>query len=79
MELPFADKVTAILDMYLPGQSGGRACANLLFGKANPCGRLAETWPIKYEDVPFGKDFGKSENEVYKESVFVGYRYYGDG
>lgn len=76
VELPFAEQVSAILDMYLPGQSGGRACANLLFGKANPAGRLAETWSIKYEDVPFGKTFGKSENEVYKESVFVGYRYY---
>ena len=76
VELPFAEQVSAILDMYLPGQSGGRACANLLFGKANPAGRLAETWPLRYEDVPFGKDFGKSENEVYKESVFVGYRYY---
>ena len=76
VELPFAEKVSAILNLYLPGQSGGRACANLLFGKANPAGRLAETWPLRYEDVPFGKDFGKSENEIYKESVFVGYRYY---
>lgn len=76
VELPFAEKVSAILNMYLPGQSGGRACANLLFGNANPSGRLAETWPLRYEDVPFGKDFGKSENEIYKESVFVGYRYY---
>ena len=76
VELPFAERVSAILNLYLPGQSGGRACANLLFGKANPAGRLAETWPIKYEDVPFGETFGKSENEVYKESVFVGYRYY---
>ena len=76
VELPFAEEVSAILHMYLPGQSGGRACASLLFGKANPCGRLAETWPLRYEDVPFGETFGKSENEVYKESVFVGYRYY---
>ena len=76
VELPFAERVSAILNLYLPGQSGGRACANLLFGKANPAGRLAETWPMKYEDVPFGETFGKSENEVYKESVFVGYRYY---
>ena len=76
VELPFAERVSAILNLYLPGQSGGRACANLLFGKANPAGRLAETWPMKYEDVPFGKDFGKSENEIYKESIFVGYRYY---
>ena len=76
VELPFAEKVSAILNLYLPGQSGGRACANLLFGKANPAGRLAETWPLRYEDVPFGETFGKSENEIYKESVFVGYRYY---
>ena len=76
VELPFADRVNAILNMYLPGQNGGTACANLLFGKANPAGRLAETWPLRYEDVPFGETFGKSENEVYKESVFVGYRYY---
>ena len=76
VELPFAERVSAILNLYLPGQSGGRACASLLFGKANPCGRLAETWPLRYEDVPFGKTFGKSENEVYKESFFVGYRYY---
>ncbi len=76
VELPFADGVRAILNMYLPGQSGGRACANLLFGRANPAGRLAETWPLRYEDVPFGEAFGKSENEVYKESIFVGYRYY---
>ena len=76
VELPFAGKVSAILNMYLPGQSGGRACANLLFGKANPAGRLAETWLLRYEDVPFGETFGKSENEIYRESVFVGYRYY---
>lgn len=76
VELPFADNVSAILNMYLPGQSGGMACANLLFGMANPSGRLAETWPIIYADVPFGDAFGRTINEVYKESVFVGYRYY---
>lgn len=76
VELPFADDAAAILCMYLPGQSGGRACADVLFGKANPAGRLAETWPLSYDDVPFGKEFSKTANEVYKESVFVGYRYY---
>lgn len=76
MELPFADKVNAILDMYLPGQNGGTACCELLFGKKNPAGRLAETWPMSYADVPFGDVFSKNVNEVYKESVFVGYRYY---
>lgn len=76
VELPFAEKVAAILCMYLPGQSGGKACADLLFGKANPSGRLAETWPLVYGDVPFGNEFSKTSQEVYKESVFVGYRYY---
>lgn len=76
VELPFADRVGAILNMYLPGQSGGRTCANLLFGRANPSGRLAETWVNEYKDVPFGENFGKGINEIYRESVFVGYRYY---
>lgn len=76
VELPFADSARAILNLYLPGQSGGTAAARLLFGEANPAGRLAETWPIAYQDVPFGDAFGKTQNEVYKESIYVGYRYY---
>ena len=76
VELPFADRVSAILHMYLPGQSGGRACANLLYGRANPGGKLAETWPLSYADVPFGDQFGRESREVYRESIFVGYRYY---
>lgn len=76
MELPFADEVGAILDMYLPGQNGGTATYNLLFGKKSPCGKLAETWVKSYADVPFGTNFSKTVNEIYKESVFVGYRYY---
>ena len=76
VELPFAEKVSAILNMYLPGQSGGRACARLLFGEASPSGRLAETWPMQYADVPFYENFAKCPVEVYKESIFVGYRYY---
>ena len=76
VELPFADEVSAILALYLPGQNGGTAAARLLFGDANPAGRLAETWPLSYGDVPFGNQFGKSGNEIYKESIYVGYRYY---
>lgn len=75
-ELPFADGVNAILNMYLPGQNGGEAMYALVFGDVCPSGRLAETWPLEYADVPFSDDFGKTQNEIYKESVFVGYRYY---
>ena len=76
VELPFADGAAAILNMYLPGQSGGRACAELLYGLADPAGRLAETWQTSEEDIPFGKEFSRERREVYKESIFVGYRYY---
>ena len=76
VELPFVDKANAILNMVLPGQNGGEATAALLFGEANPCGKLTESWPIRYEDVPFGSAFSSGEIELYRESVFVGYRYY---
>ena len=75
-EMPFSDKVSAILNMYLPGQAGGDAAYSLIFGDVSPSGRLPETWPISYKDVPFGDSFSKSCNEVYRESIFVGYRYY---
>ena len=72
----FDSEIDALLNMYLPGQSGGEAVHDLLFGKANPSGRLAETWPVSVEDVPFGDEFTKTTNDRYKESIFVGYRYY---
>ena len=75
MELPWADQVKGILYMGLPGQAGGQAIVNLLTGKANPCGKLTETWPVSYEDVISGETFGKREAE-YREGIYVGYRYY---
>ncbi|MBQ7060925.1 MAG: glycoside hydrolase family 3 C-terminal domain-containing protein, partial [Clostridia bacterium] len=76
VELPFHDRVSAILNMYLPGQNGGTAAYELLFGEKNPSGKLAETWPLRYEDVPSHRTFGRSVNEVYSEGTEVGYRYY---
>lgn len=75
MELPWADKVKAILYMGLPGQAGGQAAANLLTGKATPSGKLTETWPFSYNDVICRNTFGK-RNPEYREGIYVGYRYY---
>ncbi len=76
VELPFCDKVNAILNMYLPGQNGGSAVYDLLYGLKNPSGKLAETWPLRCEDVPSHKTFGRGINEIYAEGTEVGYRYY---
>ena len=76
VELPFAERVSAILNLYLPGQNGGMAAYRLLFGEVNPSGKLAETWPLRYEDVPSHDTFGKGIDEIYAEGVEVGYRYY---
>ena len=75
MELPFADRVKAILYMGLPGQAGGEAMADLLTGRANPSGKLTESWPISYNDVISKETFGVRDPE-YRESIYVGYRYY---
>lgn len=77
IEMPWASNVAAILNGYLPGEAGGPALAELLFGKANPCGKLAETYPILAQDVPNNADYAKRSDQVdYRESVFVGYRYF---
>ena len=75
MELPWADKVKAILYMGLSGQAGGQAAANLLTGRVNPSGKLTETWPLTYGDVVSKATFGK-RNVEYREGIYVGYRYY---
>ena len=75
MELPWADKVKAILYMGLSGQAGGQAAANLLTGRVNPSGKLTETWPLSYADVVSKETFGK-RNVEYREGIYVGYRYY---
>lgn len=76
VECPWADKVKGILYMGLPGQAGGEAVANLLYGKVNPSGKLAESWPYTYEDVPSSNIYGKMADALYLEGVYAGYRYY---
>ncbi|MCD8040563.1 MAG: glycoside hydrolase family 3 C-terminal domain-containing protein [Clostridia bacterium] len=69
--------VNALLQAGLFGQSGGKALAQILSGKVNPSGKLAESYPQSYADVPCASSFGKDPyKEVYKEDVFVGYRWY---
>lgn len=77
VEMPWADDVNAILESYLCGQAVGAAQVRLLFGLANPCGKLAETIPLKLQDNPSYLNFpGDGQTVEYKEGVFVGYRYY---
>lgn len=74
---PWAGDVAAVLEMYLGGEGVGEACDQLLWGEANPCGRLAETFPLKLEDNPSALFFpGNGKQAHYGEDVFVGYRYY---
>ena len=75
VETPWADKVKGILYMGLPGQAGGEAVRNLLYGVANPSGKLAETWPIQYSDCPSATYYPQWDAQ-YREGIYVGYRYY---
>lgn len=75
--MPWKDRVSGILEAYLGGEAVGRAAAEVLAGIKNPCGRLAETFPLRLEDTPCYLTYGKGfDNADYKEGVFVGYRYY---
>ena len=75
--MPWLDKVQGVLEVYLGGQAVGAAVVNLLFGKVNPSGRLAETFPKRLEDNPsFLFYFGENDRTPYREGIFVGYRYY---
>jgi len=77
VEMPWIDKVKGLLEAYLGGQALGGAIADLLFGDANPSGRLAETFPKKLSDNPSYLNFpGEGDRVEYREGIFVGYRYY---
>lgn len=75
--MPWLDSVKGVLEMYLAGQASGAAAVNLLFGQANPSGKLAETFPLRLEDNPSYLNFPGNRSKVcYNEGVFIGYRYY---
>lgn len=76
VEMPWLSGVKGILEAYLGGQAVGEAVADILFGKACPCGKLAESMPYKLSDNPSYLSFGDGDNVTYREGIFVGYRYY---
>jgi beta-glucosidase len=77
VEMPWVNKVKGILEVYLGGQAVGGATVDLLYGKANPCGKLAETFPKRLQDNPSYLNFpGTNRTVEYKEGIFIGYRYY---
>ena len=75
--MPWKDSVKGIITGYLGGEAGAKAIVNCIVGKVNPSGKLAETYPLKIEDTPCYNNFPGTDVLVeYKESVYVGYRYY---
>ena len=77
VETPWLDNCQALLYAVLGGQAGAGAVADALTGKVNPCGKLAETWPLAYADVPSAADFATRRKTVeYREGLYIGYRYF---
>ena len=77
IEMPWYPYVKGIVHGYLGGQAGASAMLNVLTGKVNPSGKLNETYPIYYEDTPAYAYYpSKERSSEYRESLYVGYRYY---
>ena len=77
VELPWRGGPRAILLSYLAGCQGGQATADLLLGRVNPSGKLAETWPMRLADTPCAAYFPEKGRQAhYRESLSIGYRYY---
>ena len=77
VETPWLDNCRALLYAALGGQAGAGAVADALTGKVNPCGKLAETWPLAYADIPSAADFATRRKTVeYREGLYIGYRYF---
>lgn len=71
------DGAAAVLEAWMMGQAGGAAIADILFGRANPCGKLAETFPLQLADTPAYLNWPGGAGKVYYgEGIFIGYRYY---
>ena len=77
VEMPWIDKVKGLVHGYLSGQASAKAMLRVLTGDVNPSGKLAESYPIRYEDTPSYRHFpGKEVSVEHREGMFIGYRYY---
>lgn len=76
IEMPWAKRAKAIVQMWLPGQEGGHAIADLLSGRTSPSGKLPVSFPLHYEDNPTYLHYPGGQEVDYGEGLFVGYRYY---
>ncbi len=77
VEMPWNTEVCAVLNAYLGGQAGAGAIVDILTGAVNPCGKLAETYPMSYKDTPAINNYpGNPASVEYRESIYIGYRYY---
>lgn len=77
VDMPWIDKVKGLVHGYLSGQAGTKAILRVLSGEVNPSGKLAESYPIRYNDTPSFHHFpGKEVSVEYREGPYIGYRYY---
>lgn len=77
VEMPWLNQCEAVIHGYLSGQAGASAMLNAITGKINPSGKLSETYPLQYEDIPSAPYFpAKERNAEYREGLYVGYRYF---
>ena len=82
IDLSFLDEISfsAVVLLMQGGMESGNALADILTGKVNPSGRLADTWAYKYEDYPSSDTFSERNpdmhQEDYREGIFVGYRWF---
>ena len=77
VEMPWISNIKGLLEAYLSGQAVGGAVMDILSGKVNPSGKLAESFPLRLQDNPSYLNFpGDMEKVEYRERLFIGYRYY---